>query len=86
MEFVAAGAQTESHVVTASVCWSGVRGGPCEARRLAGAVIRVRVEVRGFQNVVLLSAVSVETEPRTPELLTGAEAENIRAFRRWIQR
>jgi len=47
-----------SHAVTASVGWPEARGGPCEARELACAVIRVRAEVRGFETCALLSAMN----------------------------
>jgi len=75
-----------SHAVTVSICWPRARGNPCEARGLAGAALRMRIEVRGFQSVDLLSAVSAEAEPRTPELRIGIKAENARTFRRRIQR
>jgi len=68
------------------------RGGPCKARGLACAVIRTRVEMRGFQSIRALSVKCGEKAENSRVLckeegrehpsfvLSGGRAENARAL------
>jgi len=84
-----------SHLVTASVGWPEIRGGPCEARGLVCAINRVRVEMRGFQSgrisfvancggrVENIRALWKDKGRERPSLmLSGGRVKNVRTLRK----